>query len=232
MTDGKSIVDDPTSTDDCCPSGLTCKVDGTLHSCQIDSVVTDPNIHVCSDYGNDKTGCLADRFRVGHNGVGTSGCGQVTANICGVQSSGTRPGAGCKCDWNIATGKCFQSGSSVISLFDGNVDVHPTCNSISMTTGDCVDGVMQLSEQNDIQWTAADIASLQSYLTLINDPLKNDPQGWLNNHCDLSSICFSGTKNVLCGENGVKLGFFNIWNLLIAVISIIGIYSVIYFKKK
>ena len=240
--DKKAIVEDPTSTDDCCPSGLTCKPNTGGFSCQLDQGIADfcKNIHICQDYNsltNAKESCLNDNIscRVGINGAGTSGCGQVISNICGEQSSGTRPSSSCKCQWDDINLKCSQSGDSVISLFDGNVNLKSSCISMGITSGECVDGIMQLSEQNKPEWDALGKIALRDYLhnLPIDDPNKDkDADVYLKTHCDLSSLCFSGTKDVLCGNNSVKLGFFNVWNLLIAIISIIGIYSVIIIRRK
>lgn len=227
------------TADDCCPADFKCMPNSSnpsldKYSCQADvsqASCVDRGILFCTDY-KDSVNCSADDCNVRGNG---GNCGITTGNVpdvCNLVS----PNANCRCHWNTkgtadtSDDACEQRIGIAATLYN-QINLGGECIMDGITSGTCVEGVMNVNEQNHMEWDAGGLTALSNYLNNLGDPLSGNPEQWLENNCDLS-ICSSGEKNVVCGSGSAMLGFFNWISFFIALIAIIGIYFIIALTKK
>jgi hypothetical protein len=91
---------------------------------------------------------------------------------------------------------------------------------------------MTVTENSTIDWNPVslqELANKASTIGITNVTTPAQARIWVDTHCKLSD-CFSGTRDMPCDNNGVRLGFFNWVNFFISAIVIAGIYFV--FSKK
>ncbi|MBR9704161.1 discoidin domain-containing protein [Candidatus Pacearchaeota archaeon] len=221
---------DPLTGDDCCPNGYSCESDGSGFKCEASTL--DQDIRSCEDYtvyGKDV--CEGDIYGVGTRGSGGESCGKYINNICGLSSSGVKPEDGCECYWTSG-GDCKQRGE--IGIVYNNINLGSlTCELQSSDVGDCIDGVMTVSETSNIDWSNINVIANKlkdnNHITDINDA-----QNWIETQCTFDDSCISETRNILCGSVTNKIDFFNYWNFIITflIIGFIYLFINIYLKKQ
>ncbi|MEM0465739.1 MAG: PKD domain-containing protein [Candidatus Pacearchaeota archaeon] len=216
--------------DDCCPPSHICKEtnpgSGTF-KCEITDYCQKNNINTCSDY-NTEEACKMDICGKGNQ---NAECGKFIVDICqGVSSSGIRPQDKCKCSWDA--GECKQTGKIGITI--EGIDINDISCSVTSTAGDCLDGVMHIIDSGGIDWSGVDLDPITNKLEELGKIGNHDPaeaKTWLINNCNLNSLCFQGARDIICGEETIKLEFFTFKNLITSVI-IIGIIYFVGLKIK
>jgi len=223
----------------CCPPGYICIDPDTSNPwptedaiCQV-SETECMDIVACDDYLN-QADCLNDSCGVALSQPGNTCGGIVEVDaICGSEYFTSR-GDACRCEWNGTS--CFHK----VDLWSPIYENFPVIHSCSETTehGECVDGIMSVRARGSIIWN-------ETYVTdIFNDKpefvpaeipwaSEEDVTAYLDEVCaPLAALCGSYKGISLCGEPLVKLIFFTLRNLIIAVCIIVIIYSIILYKKK
>ncbi len=218
------LDDTPLTNDDCCPTGgfRTCQLNTSVnpnrYQCMLslNTYCTQNSISSCSDY--DQAHCVAND----QCGKGTLSCqnGNIN-NFCGGYAWAVTNTLNCRCQWDSANNICIQNRTYNLQNNQG-LNLIGSCATQITNTGECQDGEMSVTQNSQETWD--NLAGLQ-----IIDPNLNTPQkqlDWVKDHCKMSDICFTGTRGVICGEDAVKLSFFNWINLVIVFVIMFGIYFV------
>lgn len=203
----------------CCPTDYTCQGDSSTGQCNVNATCL--SIPSCSNYtdsascNNDKTNC----------NVAAKSCSSSSSggNICG-NSVGGNVGGSCKCSWDSSSGTCKLNKTIGINI--EGISIQGDCSIDSIIAGECNDGQMVVTQHSTINWNYD--PDFETYLSNLG---YSDANTWLNENCKLSD-CFSGTRMVVCDDNGIRLGFFSWFNALIAIIIIAFIYFIGFNKKE
>ncbi len=221
----------------CCPAGYACieTIGGDPYSaiCQV-SEAECSDIVACDDYTDQPT-CQNDTCGVAFSQPGNTCGGIVEVDaICGAEYFTSR-GDACRCEWN------GTSCQHKVDLWSTIYDNFPVIHSCSETTehGECVDSIMSVRAVGSIIWNETYIAELQ--VTPQSELPPDFPFGgseaqiraYLDGVCaPLAGLCGSYKGISLCGKPLVRLDFFTLKNLIIAVCIIAIIYAIWLAKKR
>lgn len=226
---GKCTKGDSDLNTQCCPANVngiryTCAGPAGTETCSLD--LSKPCPKTCENYTN-LPDCNAD-INLCRTGSKAANCGRVINDACSEQNIIILPQDDCRCKWDPTAkggaGACYQAtklkGNILeIDLFDSN------CLQ-SVQTGECDDDEMMAQYSGDMQWNSSTIDAVKARFSLTEDRAKT----WLNENCP--NLCFSGSKVLLCGQEGLKLGFFNWMNIIVAIIIIVIVYICFNVMKK
>ncbi len=216
----------------CCPDYYDCIENSNNHQyqCQFnfqnigycDSI----NFASCNSY-IDKDNCTASICGLGG---GSENCGTSTIGDCTTLI----PRGACNCNWSDAGNYCYLQKSLLIEYSDKNIEIG--CSTSLNPHSDCIDGLITVTQTSILKWEAT---SLSGILTKLIDARKikgtatqEDAKTWLTNNCNINNNCFSGTREVICGEEEIKLNFFNWINIVIIIVIIFIIYCTCLIEPK
>jgi len=206
---------------ECCPFGYDCTLDGT-YKCKFDPMDS------CEDF-KDEVGCIDDS---GHEIIARNELNPIVqgefpggcTNFNKLYGDFCYEFLSCRCQWNVTATECQAISKHKLGHitpdnittwdFDNLPDnIDSTCNAVvAPSTGNCIFDFIYEGSCSDgdefivRSWTAF-------YDT--NDASENTPE-----------YCVDGSDIISC-EKVIRLGFFNLINLMIAILFLIVIY---YFK--
>jgi hypothetical protein len=218
----------------CCPSGYVCNetIPGVEQSAICKVLPECAGIATCDDYLTEAK-CLDDTntCQVSLNQPGT-GCGgkiEVDA-ICGAEDFTSRPES-CRCEWNGSS--CIHGAGLWGDTYSDNPVIHQ-CKKAT-EHGDCIEGLMSLGVVGNMIWNETTINNITENPPT-TDPLwiaNPNAEAYLNAKCDaLVKACGEYKGTSLCGKPLVRLMFFTLRNLIIAVGIIVIIYIILLSRKK